>query len=72
LKKSIEMSKALGADLILGSACLNLGLFYKNRKKPNQATQYLSRAIKVFEDSEADVYLNQAKEALKSLTRKPL
>jgi class 3 adenylate cyclase/tetratricopeptide (TPR) repeat protein len=71
-KKSIEMSKELGAGLILGSACLNLGLFYKNRKKPDQATQYLSKAIKVFEDSEADVYLNQAKEALTSLTRKPL
>ena len=66
-KKAIEMSKELGAGFILGSACLNLGLFYKHTKKLDQANQYLSEAVKVFEASEADVYLKQAQEALASL-----
>ena len=66
-KKSIELSKELGAGLILGSACLNLGLFYVDTKKPDRASQYLSEAIQVFEKSEADVYLKQARKALASL-----
>lgn len=66
-KKSIELSKKLGAGLILGSACLNLGLFYLDTHKPDQASQYLSDAITVFKKSEADVYLRQAQDALASL-----
>jgi tetratricopeptide (TPR) repeat protein len=66
--KAISLSKELGANLILGGAYLNLGLFYKNRKKSNLARQYISEAVKVFEESEAEVYLKQAKEALTSLT----
>jgi class 3 adenylate cyclase/tetratricopeptide (TPR) repeat protein len=66
-KKSIDLSKDLGAGLILGSACLNLGLFYLDTKKPEQAKQYLFEAIKVFEKSEADIYLMQAQEAIASM-----
>jgi class 3 adenylate cyclase/tetratricopeptide (TPR) repeat protein len=67
-QKAIELSKEIGANTILGGAYLNLGLFYKNRKNSNLARQYISEAVKVFEESEADVYLKQAKEALTSLT----
>jgi tetratricopeptide (TPR) repeat protein len=66
-KKAIELSKGLGANLILGSACLNLGLFYKDRKKSDLALQYLSEAVKVFEESEADVFFKQAQEAIASM-----
>jgi class 3 adenylate cyclase/tetratricopeptide (TPR) repeat protein len=66
-RKAIELSKELGANVILGGAYLNLGLFYKNRKKSNLARQYLSEAVKVFEESEAYVYLKQAQEALISM-----
>lgn len=67
-QKAIELSKEIGANTILGGAYLNLGLFYKNRKNSTLARQYISEAVKVFEESEADVYLKQAKEALTSLT----
>ena len=66
-RKAIEISKELGANVVLGGAYLNLGLFYKNKEKFSLASQYLSEAIKVFEESEAEVYLKQAKEALTSL-----
>jgi hypothetical protein len=36
-------------------------------KKPEQAKQYLFEAIKVFEKSEADIYLMQAQEAIASM-----
>ena len=66
-QKAIELSKELGANTILGTACLNLGLYYMNRKNSDFAKQYLSEAVKVFEESEAVENLKQAKEALGSL-----
>jgi hypothetical protein len=44
-----------------------MGLFYKAKKRTGQARECISKAIQVFEECEAEVYLAQAKNALESL-----
>jgi len=65
--KAIEIFREIGAKSFLGMAHLDLGLFYKARKKKQQARECISEAIKIFEETEADVFLKQAKDALESL-----
>jgi class 3 adenylate cyclase/tetratricopeptide (TPR) repeat protein len=64
--KAIEISKEIGAKGILGPAYLDLGLFHKATKRMDQASECISEAIKVFQESEVESYLNKAKEALES------
>jgi tetratricopeptide (TPR) repeat protein len=66
-KKVIEVAEEMGAKIIKGGACLDLGLLYKDRKRKDQANQFISEAVKLFEQCGADVYLKQANEALASL-----
>ena len=65
--RAIEIAKELGAKGLLGTANLDLGLFHKSKKRNDQAREYISEAIRIFEDCEAEIYLKQAKEALESL-----
>jgi class 3 adenylate cyclase/tetratricopeptide (TPR) repeat protein len=65
--KAIEILREIGAKGYLGGAYLDLGLFYKARKKNQQARECISEAIKIFEECEAEVYLKQAKNELESL-----
>jgi hypothetical protein len=64
---TIKVAKEIGANGLLGPAYLDLGLFYKAKKRPKQAKECITRAIEVFVQSEADVYLKHANEALESL-----
>jgi len=59
--KTIELAKELGAKGLLGTNYLDLGLLYKARKRTDQARQCISKAIQIFEECEAEVYLAQAK-----------
>jgi tetratricopeptide (TPR) repeat protein len=63
-KKVIEVAEEMGAKTVLGSACLDLGLLYKAKKRKDQANKFISEAVKLFEQCEADVYLKQANEEL--------
>jgi tetratricopeptide (TPR) repeat protein len=65
--KTIELAKEIGAKGLLGTTYLDLGLLHKARKRTDQASQCISKAIQIFEECEAEVYLAQAKEALVSL-----
>ena len=65
--KAIEVLKEIGAKGFLGAVYLDMGLFYKARKRTGQARECISKAIQVFEECEAEVYLAQAKNALESL-----
>ncbi len=65
--KAIEILREIRANGFLGMAYLDLGLFYKTRKRTDQARECISEAIKIFEECEAEVYLKQAKNALESL-----
>ena len=65
--KAIEVSKNIGAKSVLGPACLGLGLLHKAKKRADKARECISKAIQIFEECEAEVYLKEAKEALASL-----
>lgn len=62
--RAIEVATEIEAWGILGMAYLDLGLFHKTKSRNNQAGQCLSRAIEIFEQSGAEVYLKQAQDAL--------
>jgi tetratricopeptide (TPR) repeat protein len=64
---AIVILKEIGAKGFQGMAYLDMGLFYKARKKTQQARECISEAINIFEECEAMEYLKQAKEALESL-----
>ena len=61
------MAKEIGVKGLLGQAYMDLGLLHKAKKRTAQARECISKAIKVFEECEAEVYLKQANEALESL-----
>jgi len=66
-KKAIAVAKEIGAKSILGQACFGLGLLHKAKRRTDKARECLSEAIELLEQCEAELYLNQAKEALASL-----
>jgi tetratricopeptide (TPR) repeat protein len=65
--RAIESAKEIGAKSTMGMAYLDLGLLHRMKGKAEQAKKCLSEAIHIFEQSEAEVFLKQAKEALSSL-----
>jgi tetratricopeptide (TPR) repeat protein len=65
--QAIEVAKEIGAKGILGQAYLYLGLLHKAKNRTSLAKGCISEAIKVFELYGAEIYLQQAKEALASL-----
>ncbi len=67
---SINVAKEIGAKGTLAKSYLELGLLYKAKGKKDQARDYISKAIQVFEQCEAEGFLKQAKEALASLEGK--
>ena len=66
--KAVEMANEIGAKGVEGQAYLDLGMLYKTKKNKAQAKQYISKAIQVFEETNAEYYLEQAKQALESLS----
>ena len=65
---ALEVAEKIGAKGVEGQAYLNLGQLNKAMGKNDQTRHCFSRAIQIFEESEAAVYLDQAKEAMVSLT----
>jgi tetratricopeptide (TPR) repeat protein len=63
----IELSEEIGAKGAIGPAYLELGLLYKAKGRTAKAQECLSQAIQDFEQSKAETYLKQAKEAFASL-----
>ncbi|UCD78696.1 MAG: AAA family ATPase, partial [Desulfobacterales bacterium] len=64
---AIEHAKKVGANGTLGQTYLNLGLLHQAKKRVGKAKECLSEAVRIFEETEAQVYLKKAKEALESL-----
>jgi tetratricopeptide (TPR) repeat protein len=65
--RAIEVARDIGAKGVLGQAYLDLGLLHRTKGKKDKAGECISTAIQIFEQSEAEVYLKQAKEALANL-----
>ena len=68
LGKEIEMAKEIGAKGFLGISYMDLGMFHEAKSKTDAARKCICEAIKIFEETEAEGYLKQAKEALDSLS----
>jgi class 3 adenylate cyclase/tetratricopeptide (TPR) repeat protein len=66
-KRSIEVANEVGAKSWIAMSYHDLGLLHKAKKRTDQAKECISKAIEIFEQCEADVFLLQAKEALASL-----
>jgi len=64
--KAIEVSKEIGAKLVLGRVYLDLGFLHKAKNRTSPARECISKAVELFEECHADVYLKQAKEALET------
>jgi tetratricopeptide (TPR) repeat protein len=64
---AIKTAKEIGAKGVLAQASLDMGLLHKIKGRKEQARKYITDAIQLFEECEADVFLKQAKEALASL-----
>jgi tetratricopeptide (TPR) repeat protein len=66
-QSAIEQWTEMGAKGWVGRASLDLGHLHKIKGRKEQARKYITDAIQLFEECEADVFLKQAKEALASL-----
>ena len=64
---AIQGASEIGAKGIHGRASLDLGHLYKLKGRTDEARKYITEAIRLFEECEADVFLKQAKEALAAL-----
>jgi tetratricopeptide (TPR) repeat protein len=67
LTKAIQTTKEIGAKGLLAQAYLDRGRLRLSKGKTDEARKYITDAIQLFEECEADVFLKQAKEALASL-----
>jgi class 3 adenylate cyclase/tetratricopeptide (TPR) repeat protein len=65
--KSIDLAEQIGAKVTLGMAYHELGLLYLSGSKTEKARECISKAVDVFAQCEAGVYLKQAEEDLASL-----
>jgi class 3 adenylate cyclase/tetratricopeptide (TPR) repeat protein len=64
---AIQQASEIGAKGLQGRASLDLGHLYKFKGRTDEARKYITDAIQLFEECEADVFLKQAKEALAAL-----
>ena len=65
--KAIDQAKKVGDIGLLGRTYLDLGLLHKAKKRIDKARGCISEAIRFFEETEAEGFLKQAKDALESL-----
>ena len=66
---AIEHAKKVGDKGILGQAYLGMGLLHKAKKRLDKAKEYFLKAMEIFEETESEGHLKQAKEAMEALER---
>jgi class 3 adenylate cyclase/tetratricopeptide (TPR) repeat protein len=64
---AINIAKEIGAKGVLAQAYLDMGRLRRTKGKADEARKYITDAVQLFEECEADVFLKQAKEALAAL-----
>jgi tetratricopeptide (TPR) repeat protein len=67
LQNVIDTAKEIGATSLLGQAYLDLGLLHKKKGRIDQARTCINESVRIFEDCETGIFLEQAKEVLVSL-----
>ena len=63
----MNTAKEIGAKGVLAQAYFDMGCLRQIKGRIDEARHYISDAIQLFEEGDADVYLKQAKEALAAL-----
>lgn len=64
---AINVAKEIGAKGIEGQAYLDLGRLHQAKGRSEQARDCFSKAARIFEECEAEIFLKQAKESLQTL-----
>jgi tetratricopeptide (TPR) repeat protein len=64
---AIEHAKKVGDRRTLGHSYLDLGILHRAKKRFDQAEACFSKAIEVFEETEAEGFLKQAENAMESI-----
>jgi class 3 adenylate cyclase len=64
---AIEHAKKVGDRGILGRCYLDLGVLHRSKKRFDKAKECFLKATEIFEETEAEGYLEQAKKAIESL-----
>jgi tetratricopeptide (TPR) repeat protein len=67
---AIKTAKQVGANGLLAQAYHGLGLLHNAKKRTRQARECMLKAVGLFEQCEAEAYLQEAKEALAALDNK--
>ena len=67
LNRAVDLAKDVGNRGVQAQAYLYLGLLDKTKKRKDKAKQHLIEAIRMFEETNAEVLLKKAREALESL-----
>jgi len=67
LKKAIAVANEIGAKGIEGVAYLDLGRLHQVKGRSEQVQDCFSKAVRILEECESEVYLKQANRALDSL-----
>jgi len=65
--KAIEVAEEIGAKGLLATAYRDLGKLHNAKKRKDKARECMSKAIELFEQCEAETFLEQAKKELESL-----
>ncbi len=65
--KAIEVTKEIGAKGLRGQVYFDLGGLYKNHGKREKAKECILNAIEAFEECEAHVFLQRAREVLSTM-----
>jgi tetratricopeptide (TPR) repeat protein len=64
--KAIELAMEIGAKGLAGQSYLDWGILNKEKNRAIQAKECISEAIRIFENCESEVYLEQANKILAS------
>jgi len=64
---AMNIAKEIGAKSVLAQVYFDMGHLRQTKGKTDEARKYITDAIQLFEECEADVYLKQAREALSAL-----
>jgi tetratricopeptide (TPR) repeat protein len=65
--RAIKIAKEVGSNIYMGRAYLDLGLLHKAKRRTDEAKECIAKAAELFEQCEAEVYLQQANEILAAL-----
>ena len=65
--RAIETAKQIGANGLLAQSYHGLGLLHKAKKRTDQAKDCISKAIELFEQWQAEAFLQEAKAALATI-----